>query len=319
MVIDLLLKRAVDLGVQIRYETGATGLVVDDEGGVAGVRWKHFGETGEVKANAVIIAAGGFAMNADMVAEYTPALGKQRKTKHHGMVAPFILGNPNDDGLGIGLGVSAGGVASSLDQMFITAAAYPPEILLTGVIVNKDGNRFVAEDSYHSRTSAFVLEQPDQSAFLIVDEAHLQMPEMPLIRFIDGWETVAEMEAALQIPAGNLAATLDRYNQNAADGQDPDFHKQPEYVAAQDKSPWAAFDLSLGRAMYSGFTMGGLKVSIDGEVLREDGSAVRGLYAAGACASNIAQDGKGYASGTQLGEGSFFGRRAGKHAAGAPG
>ena len=319
MVIDLLLKRAADLGVQIRYETGATGLVVDDEGGVAGVRWKHFGETGEVKANAVIIAAGGFAMNADMVAEYTPALGKERKTKHHGMVAPYILGNPNDDGLGIGLGVSAGGVASSLDQMFITAAAYPPEILLTGVIVNKDGNRFVAEDSYHSRTSAFVLEQPDQSAFLIVDEAHLQMPEMPLIKFIDGFETVAEMEAALQIPAGNLAATLDRYNQNAADGQDPDFHKQPEYVAAQDKSPWAAFDLSLGRAMYSGFTMGGLKVSIDGEVLREDGSAVRGLYAAGACASNIAQDGKGYASGTQLGEGSFFGRRAGKHAAGAPG
>ena len=93
--------------------------------------------------------------------------------------------------------------------MFITAAAYPPEILLTGIIVNKDGKRFVAEDSYHSRTSAFVLEQPDQAAYLIVDEAHMQMPEMPLIKFIDGWETVAEMEAALGIPAGNLAATLD--------------------------------------------------------------------------------------------------------------
>ena len=126
-----------------------------------------------------------------------------------------------------------------------------------------------------------MLEQPDQSAYLIVDEAHLQMPEMPLIKFIDGWETVAEMEAALEIPAGNLAATLDRYNENAADGEDPDFHKQPEYVAAQDKGPWAAFDLSLGRAMYSGFTMGGLKVSIDGEVLREDGSAVRGLVRGG--------------------------------------
>jgi succinate dehydrogenase/fumarate reductase flavoprotein subunit len=42
---------------------------------------------------------------------------------------------------------------------------------------------------------------------------------------------------------------------------------------------------------------------------------VAGLYAAGACASNIAQDGKGYSTGTQLGEGSFFGRRAGAHAA----
>ena len=51
------------------------------------------------------------------------------------------------------------------------------------------------------------------------------------------------------------------------------------------------------------------------EVLREDDSAIEGLYAAGACASNIAQDGRGYASGTQLGEGSFFGRRAGRHAA----
>lgn len=315
MVIDLLLKRAADLGVQFRYETGATALVTDADGAVVGVRWKHFAESGEVKAKSVVIAAGGFAMNPEMVAEYTPALGHERKTKSHGTVAPYILGNPNDDGLGITLGVSAGGVAENLDQLFITAAAYPPEILLTGVIVNKDGQRFVAEDSYHSRTSAFVLEQPEQTAYLIVDEAHMQMPEMPLIKFIDGWETVAEMEAALGIPAGNLAATLDRYNANAAEGVDPDFHKQPDYIAAQDTGPFAAFDLSLGVAMYSGFTMGGLKVSIDGEVLREDGTPVSGLYAAGACACNIAQDGKGYASGTQLGEGSFFGRRAGDHAA----
>ncbi|WP_071288358.1 FAD-binding protein [Mycolicibacterium llatzerense] len=315
MVIKLLLKRADELGVEMRYETGATNLVVDEQGRAVGVRWKNFGVTGAVKAGAVIIAAGGFAMNPEMVAEHTPALGQKRKTKHHGEVEPYILGNPNDDGLGIKLGVSAGGVARNLDQLFITAAAYPPEVLLTGVIVNQNGQRFVNEDSYHSRTSAFVLEQPDQVAYLIVDEAHTEMPAMPLIRFIDGWETVAGMEAALGIPAGNLAATLERYNANAAAGGDPDFHKQPDYVAAQDNGPWAAFDLSLGRALYSGFTMGGLSVSIDGEVLREDGSAVPGLYAAGACASNIAQDGKGYASGTQLGEGSFFGRRAGAHAA----
>ncbi|KWX22450.1 hypothetical protein AFM11_20055 [Mycolicibacterium wolinskyi] len=314
MVIDLLLKRADALGVEIRYEVGATNLVVEN-GSVVGVKWKHFGETGCVRAKSVVIAAGGFAMNAEMVAEYTPALGTKRRTKHHGEVEPYILGNPNDDGLGIRMGVSAGGVAKDLDQLFITAAAYPPEILLTGVIVNNQGQRFVAEDSYHSRTSAFVLEQADQEAYLIVDEAHMEMPAMPLIRFIDGYETIEEMETALGIPKGNLAATLQRYNANAAKGEDPDFHKQPEYVAVQDSGPWAAFDLSLGRAMYSGFTMGGLAVSIDGEVLRADGTAVPGLYAAGACASNIAQDGKGYASGTQLGEGSFFGRRAGAHAA----
>jgi succinate dehydrogenase/fumarate reductase flavoprotein subunit len=315
MVIDLLVKRANQLGVQIRYETGATGLILDDDDAVVGVAWKHFTETGAVKANSVIIAAGGFAMNPEMVAQHTPALGQKRRTKHHGMVEPYILGSPNDDGLGIRMGVSAGGVAKNLDQFFITAAAYPPAILLTGVIVNKEGKRFVAEDSYHSRTSAFVLEQPDQTAFLIVDEAHTEMPAMPLIRFIDGWETVAEMETALGIPEGNLVATLDRYNKYAAIGEDPDFHKQPEFLAAQDNGPWAAFDMSLGRAMYSGFTLGGLQVTLNGEVQREDGSVVRGLYAAGASALNVTQDGKGYASGLQLGEGSFFGRRAGAHAA----
>ncbi|ART69787.1 FAD-dependent oxidoreductase [Mycobacterium dioxanotrophicus] len=315
MVIELLLKRAEQLGVEIRYETGATNLVVADDGAVVGVKWKHFTETGVVRAKSVIIAAGGFAMNPEMVAEHTPALGQPRRTKHHGLVAPYILGNPNDDGLGIRMGVSAGGVALNMDELFITAAAYPPEILLTGIIVNNQGERFVAEDSYHSRTSAFVLEQPDQVAYLIVDEAHMEMPGLPLIKFIDGYETIGEMAAALELPEDKLTATLQRYNANAANGEDPDFHKQPEYVAVQDKAPWAAFDLSLGRAMYSGFTMGGLSVSVDGEVLRADGSAIPGLYAAGACACNIAHDGKGYASGTQLGEGSFFGRRAGAHAA----
>jgi 3-oxo-5alpha-steroid 4-dehydrogenase len=315
MVVDLLLKRADALGVQIRYETQVTNLVTDDDGAVVGVAWKHFTETGALKANSVIIAAGGFAMNPEMVAEHTPALGQERRTKHHGLVAPYILGNPNDDGLGIRMGVSAGGATKNMDELFITAAAYPPEVLLTGVIVNKEGKRFVTEDSYHSRTSAFVLEQPDQTAYLIVDEAHTEMPAMPLIRFLDGYETIAEMEAALGIPAGNLAATLDRYNKHAAAGEDPDFHKQPEFLAPQDNGPWAVFDLSLGRAMYSGFTIGGLAVTVDGEVQRADGTVVPGLYAAGACASNLAQDGKGYASGTQLGEGSFFGRRAGAHAA----
>lgn len=76
-----------------------------------------------------------------------------------------------------------------------------------------------------------------------------------------------------------------------------------------------ATEATLLGAMYSGFTVGGLATDVNGEVLRADGSVIHGLYAAGACASNIAQDGKGYASGTQLGEGSFLRRRAGTHAA----
>ena len=46
-----------------------------------------------------------------------------------------------------------------MDQPFITAPIYPPAVLITGLIVNSVASRFVAEDSYHARTSRFVLEQ----------------------------------------------------------------------------------------------------------------------------------------------------------------
>jgi len=305
LVIDLLARRADELGVEVWYETQATELVTES-GRVRGVRWRSLGGNGVVLAGSTILAAGGFVMNTQMVAEHVPQLAEK----------PFVLGTPYDDGTGIRLGMSAGGQALHMDQAFITAPFYPPAALLTGIVVNRDGKRFVAEDSYHARTSAFVLDQPGSSAFLIVDSVHMAYPEIPLVPFIDGWETVAEMERALGISAGNLAATLAAYNAAAARGEDPEFHKHPDWLEPQDTGPWGAFDLTLGKATYAGFTLGGLRCSVDGQVQRADGSVVPGLYAAGACASNIAQDGKGYSSGTQLGEGSFFGRRAGRHAAG---
>jgi 3-oxo-5alpha-steroid 4-dehydrogenase len=307
LVVDLLVQRARELGVDVWYETGATSLVTDGDR-VCGARWRSYDREGVVRARSTILAAGGFVMNPEMVAEHVPALAQK----------PFILGTPYDDGLGIRLGMSAGGQALHMDQAFITAPFYPPGQLLTGIIVNRDGRRFVAEDSYHSRTSGFVLDQPGNAAFLIVDSAHMAYPEMPLVPFIDGWETVAEMELGLGIPAGHLAATLQAYNAAAARGADPEFRKHPDWLEPQDTGPWGAFDLTLGKAMYAGFTLGGLRCTIDGQVRRADGSVIAGLYTAGACASNIAQDSKGYSSGTQLGEGSFFGRRAGRHAAGRP-
>ncbi|MDP9821021.1 FAD-binding protein [Nocardioides massiliensis] len=309
MVIDLLVKRCGDLGAEIRYETGAVALVVDDspdgDGAVVGVRWKRFKETGYIRAGAVVLAAGGFVMNPDMVAAHTPQLAEK----------PFTLGSTYDDGLGIRMGRSVGGATKHMDQAFVTVAFYPPSSLLKGIIVNKRGERFVAEDSYHSRTSGFVLDQPDAAAYLIVDSEHIEHPKFPLTPFIDGWESVAEMEAGLELPEGSLQRTLERYNEHAARGEDPDFHKHPDWLAPQDAGPWGAFDLSLGKAFYAGFTIGGLAVTVDGQVRREDDSLVPGLYAAGSCASNLAQDAQGYASGTQLGEGSYFGRRAGAAAA----
>jgi succinate dehydrogenase/fumarate reductase flavoprotein subunit len=309
MVMDLLRDRVEEAGVEVRYETGATNLVAEASGAVVGVAWKSFDETGAVGARAVVLAAGGFVMNPDMVAAHTPALGSKL----------FTLGSTYDDGLGIRLGASVGGQLENMDEPFITAPFYPPSVLVTGIVVNALGERFVAEDSYHARTSYHVLRQPQQTAYLIVDSAHMEEQRMSLCPLVDGWETVEEMESDLGIPTGALRTTLDRYNEHAARGEDPDFHKHPDWLAPQDQGPWGAYDLSLGKALYAGFTLGGLRTTVDGQVQRADASVVPGLYAAGACASNLAQDGAGYCSGTQLGEGSFFGRRAGRHAAGVTG
>jgi succinate dehydrogenase/fumarate reductase flavoprotein subunit len=247
-------------------------------------------------------------MNQEMTAHYVPDL----------LPPTYVQGGPNDDGMSILLGMSAGGDVRNMEKPFITCPFYPPEQLLKGILVNKHGKRFVAEDSYHSRTGVISREQPDGIAYLIVDQSIFAYPrfaEMMNQQLVDGWETIAEMEAGLDLPAGSLVKTMAEYNAHAATGDDPEFHKYPDWVAPLAEGPYAAFDISVGKAVYTGFTLGGLAVSVDAEVLTPEGKPVPGLYAAGACASNIAQDSRGYASGTCIGEASFFGRRGGRHAA----
>ena len=227
LVIDRLRDRLAETSAEVRYETGATNLVSDGPAGVARVAWRSFGETGLVRAGATVLAAGGFVMNADMVAEHTPALGGKLIT----------LGSSYDDGLGIRLGMSVAGDVRHMDEPFITAPCYPPAQLITGLIVNSRGQRFVAEDSYHARTSQFVLEQDGSAAYLIVDSAHVQQPEMPLVPLLDGFETVPAMEQGLGLPAGSLAATLARYNHYAARGEDPDFRKSRDLAGGPGPGP----------------------------------------------------------------------------------
>ncbi|MGH3459432.1 FAD-binding protein [Aeromicrobium sp.] len=307
LVLELALAKLDELGVEVRYDTGATAIVTDGDA-VVGATWKRFGETGAVRADAVVIAAGGFVMNPEMVHAFAPALEAL-------LARGMALGNTYDDGLGIRLGESVGGVTEHMENSFLTGPFYPPADLVAGICVNNRGERFVAEDSYHARTTAFVFDQPEQKAWLIFDSAHMAEPAYGLQPLVDGWETVADMEEGLGVPAGSLARTLEEYNAAAREGGDPAFHKATEYVAPLDTPPYGAYDLTPGKAFYAGFTCGGLRVDHDGRVLREDSTDVDGLYAAGACASNIAVDGRGYASGTQLGEASLFGRRAGRHAA----
>ena len=78
------------------------------------------------------------------------------------------------------------------------------------------------------------------------------------------------------------------------------------------RSPFGAIEMPI--QSISVFTAGGLDTTTDGHVLDLDGAPIPRLYAAGRTTSGLAVS--GYVSGLSLGDGTFFGRRAGRAAAG---
>ena len=102
----------------------------------------------------------------------------------------------------------------------------------------------------------------------------------------------------------------------AADGQDPQCHKQPKFLTPLDRPPYAAFDLTPGNgAIFATMTFGGLDTLPTGEVLRQDRSVIPGLFAAGRTSAGLPRCAAGYASGMSIGDATFFGRLAGLGAA----
>ena len=307
LLVQRLVATAERVGVRFEYDARVTHLVQDRGGAVIGVRWLRFGEPRFARAaGGVVLAAGAFSMNEEMLAMHCPMLARRGIHRQ---------GNPNDDGAAITMGIAAGGRTIHMDEALVTAPFYPPESLIKGIFVNRDGRRFINEDCYHARTLDEAIRQPDGIAYLICDDTTFGRPELGMQELIDAWETIEEMERDLGLPSGQLQETVARYNDFARAGDDADFHKAAEWMVPIETAPFAALQCSLGEAHYVGFTLGGLDVSIDAEVKADGGGPIPGLYAAGACASNIAQDGKGYSSGTCIGEATFFGRRAGEHAA----
>lgn len=302
VLIGKLIAAAQGAGARFQFDAAVNALVTNSSGRVVGVRLRRFGEDSYVAARrGVLLATGGFAANREMTREFCPFMARDDV---------YVVGGAWSDGAGIRLGAGVGAVPTNMDGILITSPLYPPESLLKGLLVNKSGRRFVPEDSYHGRTTAEILRQPEQQAWLILDNAMFAPPSFGNQQLVDAWESVAEMEAALGMPEGALQRTVSDYNRHAARGEDPELHKQREWVQPLQELPFAALDCSPGKAVYSGFTLGGLAVDMDGRVLNQEGKPIAGLYAAGATASNIAQDSIGYSSGVCIGESTYFARRA---------
>ena len=303
--IDLLETRARDLGVEVQVDARAVALI--QEGArVVGVIVRINNENRYVRARkGVVLATGGFVMNEAMRRKYCPDT--------------FRINDPigdKDDGVGIELGVGAGGDAIHMDQFFTTCPWTIPESHARGVFVNVAGQRFINEDCYHGRVSRCAVDQPGGKVYLLLDSAHFeQPPEFARVSIAGTGEDWEEVERELEMAEGTLSATMAFYNRHAREGRDPLFDKRAPILTPLDQGPFVALELNFQSSYFSFFTLGGLKTSTDGEVLNRAGNAIPGLFAAGRCTSGLPAWGHGYSSGLSLADCTFFGRQAGRKAA----
>jgi 3-oxo-5alpha-steroid 4-dehydrogenase len=225
---------------------------------------------------------------------------------------PLRLGTDGDDGRGIRMAQAVGARVKRMDAIECALPFNAPRSLVHGILVNRLGQRFVNEDTYMGRVGQSALVHQLGEAYLIVDEEHYA-PNWLNVPAAWVGETAGELEREIGLPAGSLQSTLEYFNEHAARGQDPLFHKRPP-VLTPLTPPLAAFDLRASKFFYAPFTLGGLDTRCDGAVLDLDGEPIPGLFAAGRTTSGVAA--QGYCSGLSLGDSTFFGRLAGLSAAG---
>ena len=281
----------------------------------------------------VILAAGGFIFNKKRVKECNSTFCQC-----------MPLGTYADDGSGIVLGESVGGVTSHMDRMAAWCFYVPPEALMQGVLVGKDGKRLCAEDLYGGKQGDYIASKGGGCGYLILDsktfeeaKSHLKdqcavfqkMAMMPMLRF--GRKKAPSFEALakkIRVSPEGLEATMKQYNEIAKSGQPDPLGKYPKRFVPQDTPPFYAMDISFhgfssvftkGGIPTAAITLGGLVVNEkSGELTRKDGSSIQGLYAAGRNAIGLCSNAY-FASGTSISDCIFAGRRAGRHAAKLPG
>jgi 3-oxo-5alpha-steroid 4-dehydrogenase len=306
MLMSPLVATAGARGVGVHYDTRFEALVVEPDGRVCGVVARHYGADVAVRARrSVVLATGSFAYDEAMVARHVPLLAGRpgAAVEQH-------------DGQGLRAAQAVGADVAHLHACEASVFA-DPGLMVRGIVVDGRGRRVINEDTYPGRIGHALLTHHDSQGFLVADEEALEAaraaggPLAALIPAQPNWvcDDVDELERESGIPPGALAATLALYNRHAEHGADPVHHKAARWVRPL-RAPWGLFDL---RGYTAGFPLGGLRTDVDGAVLDVDSEPVPGLRAAGRVAAGLSAG--GYASGISLGEGSFFGRRAGRAAA----
>jgi 3-oxosteroid 1-dehydrogenase len=299
-----LIKGCLDAGVTFRLETRAVRLVQDESGRVTGVEVESGGEKEIIPASrGVVIASGGFEWDKEMRERHFPG--------------PFDrIGTPStNEGDGQKLAAAAGAHLDNMDQANVYVClptryegkryGLPVNFLYEphSIVVNRHGKRFISE-AHFNIGEAIDVRNPDGSpvqlpCYLVGDHRFMQtsLPFRWYASYEPDWvkkaDTLDELAAKLGLPATELKQSVARWNELCAKGHDDDFHRgeaawERKKDGGQvrlmpiDKAPYIG--MSVNRSIIG--TKGGARTNEFGQVLREDGSIITGLYAAGLAMAN---------------------------------
>lgn len=293
-LVTVLEEMATEAGAQIVLNAKVTGLTTDGSGRVTGVTCED--GTAYTADKAVLIAAGGYASNPELVAEQNVFTGIDD-------TAPSCEPANNDGTLMLAaqeLGAATANTAfvqffgfpepnmGSIETLFpLTSAAK--------LIVNKDGERFT-NDAFGffgggkgDRTEP-ICNQPSGRYYFVGDAAAQQ--NEPLAQsyadyveagtIIEG-DTVADAAAAAGLDGDAVAATVEQFNGYVDAGEDPDFGRDLSQASKVEEAPFIVIPM----AAYAQNTMGGLVINDKGQVVDEAGEPIEGLYAAGEATGNF--------------------------------
>jgi len=271
----------------------------------------------------VVISTGGFI--------YNPEWTDRHLRQYHGTLR---LGTIGDDGSGIELGVDAGAAVRNMERGTAWMFINPPAALPKGLLLNRKGGRVTNEELYGAALGEAIAEHHAGKAILLLDRRIFEQTRYELLHdrkaffqsltalinlYINNKKAadLGTLEASIGLPGGVLEAAVARYNAGVERNED-EMGKGSECLQRIETPPFYAInaDLDNWKFLSPTISLGGLDVDgLSAQVLREDGSAIRGLYAAGRAAAGVSS--QHYVSGLSLADGLFAGRNAGRSASGA--
>ncbi|MBI1848032.1 MAG: FAD-dependent tricarballylate dehydrogenase TcuA [Candidatus Rokubacteria bacterium] len=333
-LIDMEYESAKKAGIDVRFEAKAHRLLTGARGAVTGVEIKTpDGGRERLEAKTVVLASGGFEANVEMRTRY---LGPNWDLAR-------VRGTPYNTGDGIRMALEIGaqpwGNWSGCHAVQWDYNApwhgdrkvgdnFQKHSYPLGLIVNVHGERFVDEGAdmrnyTYVKYGREVIKQPRRAAFQIFDQKVVgNLREEYRIREVTKAEadTFEELARKLEIDVEGFVRTIRAYNAAVQPGPYNPAIKDGKATRgiAPPKSNWALpLDTPpyVGYAVTTGitFTFGGLRITLDGQVIDAEQRPIPGLYAAGELVGGLFYT--NYPGGSGLMAGSVFGRIAGRSAA----